>query len=289
MADLLTVDPLKEATNSIKGFFKSQGRKDANAEFHALDKDHSNAASLDEIASFVAHNHQLWAMLSVNLGDTVSEVDCQRIAARVAMELASGLTGEDALQAEITKDQFYQFRERYMVDPKGNQEFFHRAVFATFDKDRNNMLDVEELDGLLETFYSSGALFQGSDVRLPPMDDLKTLILDTFDTDGTGSLSFDAVRKIISGEAAAMAKQMEEDEDAIAEAEAEEKMDRDVEEDEEAKDEDEAAAQQQLAMEEEWAATEAAEKARVEAQEKMEAEEKARVIQEEEWLAAAKA
>lgn len=189
---------VKGSVNGVKGLFKSDCRKESNQLFHQMDVDNSNTASRDEINNFVASNSKLWAMLSVNLNRPENE--CQAVATRVAMELASGLQGEEALQTELTKDQFHQFRKQYILDPKGSQEFFHRAVFATFDVDNNSFLDEDELESFLDTFYQSGSIFQG-DLRLPPKAELKQSILDKFDTEGDRRLCFDRVRGVISGTA----------------------------------------------------------------------------------------
>ena len=162
------------------------------------DKNNNNAACREEIGNFVATNSKLWAMLAVNLNRP--EKECQAVATRVAMELASGLQGEAALKAELTKDQFHKFRKQYILDPAGSQEFFQRAVFAAFDTDNNAVLDEDELDALLGTFYESGSIFQG-DVRLPPKEELKQLILQKYDISGDRRLSFGRVRGIISGTA----------------------------------------------------------------------------------------
>ncbi|CAB9525958.1 expressed unknown protein [Seminavis robusta] len=192
------MDAAKGVTNGVKGAFKSDARKESNKKFHELDKDKSGTACKDEIAEFVASNHNLWAMLSVTLDR--SEESCQDAATRVAMELASGLKGDEALKAELTKEQFHKFRKHYMLDPEGSQEFFQRAVFASFDLDNNSLLDEDELDQLLDTFYKSGSIFKG-DVRLPEKEALKERILQKLDTNHDKRLSFARIRGIISGTA----------------------------------------------------------------------------------------
>jgi hypothetical protein len=181
-----------------KGVFKSVVRKESNKKFHEIDANNTGTADKDEIAKFVAQNHQLWAMLSVSLDQ--SEESCQLAATRVAMELASGLQGDIALQTQLSKDQFHKFRKNYMLDPAGSQEFFQRAVFASFDSDNNALLDEGELDRLLDTFYKSGSIFKG-DIRLPPKEELKGQILNKLDVNKDRRLSFSRVRGIISGTA----------------------------------------------------------------------------------------
>jgi Ca2+-binding EF-hand superfamily protein len=181
-----------------KGIFKSDARKESNKKFHEIDANKDGAADKDEIATFVAQNHELWAMLSVTLDH--SEESCQLAATRVAMELASGLQGDKALQAELSKEQFHKFRKHYVLDPMGSQEFFQRAVFASFDRDNDAVLDEDELERFLETFYKSGSIFKG-DIRLPPKEELKGQILDKLDVKKDKRLSFARVRGIISGTA----------------------------------------------------------------------------------------
>ena len=183
---------------SIKAISHSKTKQESHKEFAKIDSTGTKRACKDKIGAFVASNSELWAMLSVNLD--MSEDDCKLIATRVAMELATGLKGDDAMESEIDKHQFHKFRKHYILDPKGSQEFFHRSVFATFDADQNHYLDEMELDQFLDTFYKSGSIFKG-DVRLPEKAELKRLILNKHDKNKNRRLSFDSVRGIISGAA----------------------------------------------------------------------------------------
>ena len=183
---------------SVKGLMHTKSKQESHKEFARLDSTGTKKACKEKIGAFVASNAELWAMLSVNLD--MSEGDCQLIATRVAMELATGLKGNDAMESEIDKHQFHKFRKHYILDPKGSQEFFHRSVFATFDADQNHYLDDNELDLFLDTFYKSGSIFKG-DVRLPEKAELKRLILEKHDKNKNRRLSFDSVRGIISGAA----------------------------------------------------------------------------------------
>lgn len=182
----------------IKGMMHTKSKQESHKEFARLDSSGTKKACKDKIGAFVASNSELWAMLSVNLD--MSEDDCQLIATRVAMELATGLKGDEAMESVIDKHQFHKFRKHYILDPKGSQEFFHRSVFATFDADQNHYLDEMELDLFLDTFYKSGSIFKG-DVRLPEKAELKRLILEKHDKNKNRRLSFDSVRGIISGAA----------------------------------------------------------------------------------------
>ena len=180
----------------FKGILPTKSKKDSQREFDRLDSNGDNSACKDEIGAFVASNAELWSMLSVNLG--MSEERCQEIATRVGMELATGLEGDEAMNSMVNRRQFHMFRKKYIVDPHGQQEFFHRSVFATFDKDNNSYLDEEELDHFLETFYKSGSIFHG-DIRLPAKEELKSIILARVNDDG--KLSFEIMRGVISGAA----------------------------------------------------------------------------------------
>ena len=44
---------------------------------------------------------------------------------------------------QISAEQFRKFHENYMVDPKGQNEFFNRTVFAAFDANRDGVLNKE--------------------------------------------------------------------------------------------------------------------------------------------------
>jgi hypothetical protein len=152
-----------------------------------------------EIKEFVNSNPSLWAMLQVNLG--ISEDRCKEVACRLVIDLASGTRGEEATEPEITKKEFKTFQKLYIEDPKGSLEFFHRSVFAAFDSDGNGVLDKEETDTFLDTFYVTGSIFQG-DARLPEKEVLKKRILEELDENGDGLFDFDEIRSLISGSAA---------------------------------------------------------------------------------------
>jgi Ca2+-binding EF-hand superfamily protein len=154
--------------------------------------------SHSEIREYVETNPFLWAMLGVNIG--IPEERCIEVASRVVIELASGMQGEEAKKANITKHQFQLFQKKYVDDPKGSQEFFHRSVYDAFDLDGNGVLDKQETDKFLDTFYMTGSIFEGDD-RLPEKEELKKLILEKLDVNGDGEFSFDEIRSLISGSA----------------------------------------------------------------------------------------
>lgn len=152
-----------------------------------------------DIHNFIAATPTSWAMLQVNIG--IPEEECKNVAYRVSLELASGKKGEESRAATISKKQFEKFQRDYITDPKGSQEFFHRCVFAAFDNDANGVLDKEETDKFLDTFYVTGSIFHG-DGRLPEKEVLKKTILDELDKNGDGLFDFDEIRSLISGSAA---------------------------------------------------------------------------------------
>lgn len=151
-----------------------------------------------DIHNFIASTPTCWAMLHVNIG--IPEEECKLVAYRVSLELATGRRGESSGSAAITKKQFQKFQKEYIEDPKGNQEFFHRCVFAAFDEDSNGVLDLDEIDKFLDTFYVTGSIFQGDD-RLPDKETLKNQILEQLDENGDGLFNFDEIRSLISGSA----------------------------------------------------------------------------------------
>lgn len=143
-------------------------------------------------------------MLGVNLN--MSEEKCRQIATDVAFSLAVGKTIRQTKRKRyikknrrLTKQEFHEFRANYIVDPKGSQEFFHRTVFATFDKNGNGTLEDKEVDRFLDIFYEADSIFHG-DKRLPnDKAQLKRLIHEKLDTNNDGVFSFDELRGLISG------------------------------------------------------------------------------------------
>ncbi|CAB9503601.1 expressed unknown protein [Seminavis robusta] len=111
---------------------KHAARKESDAMFQEMDADQSSSASQEEIAKFVASNSQLWSELSRKVMQP-PEVVIQ-VATRVAMELTSGKEGQAALDAELTPEQFHQFRKKYILDSTGSEEFYQRAVLPTMIK-----------------------------------------------------------------------------------------------------------------------------------------------------------
>ena len=165
-----------------------------------MDSNHDHHVTRTDLADYVKSHAELWAMLGVNLG--IEEQKCEDIATRVAFELACGKQGRESFRvSSITGRQWNEFRKKYINDPKGTQEFFHRTVFATFDENYSSSLDEAQLDHFLDTFYTAGSIFKG-DARLPEKEKLRALVYEKLDVDHDGNLSFEELRSLISGSAA---------------------------------------------------------------------------------------
>jgi len=181
---------------------------DSRKEFESLKSPGSKHKSItkDELKGFVVKNVNLWSMLTVNLG--LSDEECQEVATDVAFDLASNAPTKEAKKSGnrealldddmITRDQFHHFRKNFVVDPKGNLEFFHRCVFAAYDEDKNGVLDRNELDEFLDIFYKQDSIFKG-DHRLPKKKELKRIVYDKLDENKDGVLDFNEIRLLISG------------------------------------------------------------------------------------------
>ena len=180
----------------------AETKKDVSGLYHKMEQaelaleSSGNIIPHNELKEFVNTHPQIWAMLSVNC--QIEEDRCKDVAFRVALELVSGKSGHDALNTVLTKGKFKPFQRNYIEDGKGHQEFFHRTVFMAFDEDWNGVLDRDETDKFLDTFYISGSIFQG-DSRLPKKEELKLQILEQLDENGDGMFSFDEIRSLISG------------------------------------------------------------------------------------------
>jgi len=133
-------------------------------------------------------------MLAVNCN--LDENSCKDIASKVAFRLA-GTTAAKGM----TLQQFHDFRITFIENPEGSLEFFQRTVFEVFDKDSNGVLDPRELQAFVALFYEADSIFAG-DSRLPAdKEELVRLIRQRFDSNRDGMLSFDELRKVISGTA----------------------------------------------------------------------------------------
>jgi Ca2+-binding EF-hand superfamily protein len=100
----------------------------------------------------------------------------------------------------MTKEEFKLFKKRVVDDPKGQQLFFRRAVFAAYDADGSGTLDAAELQSFIDIFYQAGSIFKG-DARLPEKDELIRIIYERLDSDGDGLLTFGDLSSVISGSA----------------------------------------------------------------------------------------
>lgn len=182
---------------------RQEVRDESSRIFKKMDADGSNTASREEIYKFVAHHEELWEKLSRKLNQPKDKA--RMAATRAAMELASGLKGQEALDAEITKDQFHDFRKKYILDPEGSEEFFQRAIFANFDADHSGELDQDELENFLGAIYDTRDVRKGR-ISLLSQDQMKDLIMETCDTDGDKTLSFSEVKNIMRGDATELNK-----------------------------------------------------------------------------------
>ena len=190
----------------------------------ANDVDTNNDGKIQrlELLKYIEKNANLWAMLGVNLN--LAESKCQEIATNVAYQMAKLQLSIDDIKdndngknkgskletykslrdlpdseklREPTVAEFQSFIN-FVNHPKGEQEFFQRTVFATYDKDQNGYLDRNELDSFLNIFYEANSIFAG-DVRLPTKEKLKEQVLETLDKNNDGKLEFQEIRQLISG------------------------------------------------------------------------------------------
>ena len=160
-----------------------------------------------EMAKFIARNEKLYMMLAVNLQLPVEK--CQEIATNVAFQMSKRSDPNTSLrdlseatkQREPTLEEFDVFLT-FLEQPTGQQEFFHRTVFATFDLDGSGYVEPHELDNFLNIFYASGSIFAG-DARLPKQSKLKKEVMRQLDTNRDGKLEFNELRTLISGGARA--------------------------------------------------------------------------------------
>jgi len=160
-----------------------------------------------EMASFIARNEKLYMMLSVNLQLSVDR--CQTIATNVAYQMSKRSDPNGSLRdlSEATRlrdpalEEFDRFL-KFLEEPKGQQEFFQRTVFSSFDVDDNGYIEEKEIDDFLDVFYHAGSIFAG-DTRLPCKARLKEEVMRQLDTNGDGRLDFSELRTLISGGARA--------------------------------------------------------------------------------------
>ena len=201
-----------------------QKREMTNREINDLDEKGYVIVTEDEVKDFVLSHPTMYVMLHVNTG--IPEEECQQVAIRVAKDLilqkhfhshhpedesivSSSATQqvEPEVQNEhehdddpelMTRRQFMSFVKHYVENPKGAQEFFHRTVFSAFDSDANGVLDKEEVEVFLNTFYKSGSIFQG-DIRLPEKDSLMEMIDKEMHGDPSRTFTFDEIRNVMCG------------------------------------------------------------------------------------------
>ena len=171
-----------------------------------VDVNNDGLISREELRAFIAKNEKLYLMLSVNLNIPADQ--CRDIATDVAYLMAKrgydqtmslrDLTSSTRLRLPTIFQSFLNFLDQ----PKGQQEFFHRTVFAVYDLDMSGYIEPDELDNFLNVFYEAGSIFAG-DVRLPQKATLRKEVMRQLDTNGDGKLEFSELRTLISGGARA--------------------------------------------------------------------------------------
>lgn len=183
-SETIEFDEEKEVRDSLALFEEAHGHHyDASAHKHAT-------ASRREMTNFVESHNELWMMLAVRV--KVHWKEAVLSVTRAAMELATGLEGKEALHAKLTPQQFHQFREKYILDEEGSREFFHRAIFAVFDRAMTGFLNEKEIEDLLDFICGAKLAFP----RCPPKEKLQENISKILDTKPKGErlLTFQEVR-----------------------------------------------------------------------------------------------
>jgi Ca2+-binding EF-hand superfamily protein len=183
------------------------GTPKVSKEAKRVDLNHDGLIQKTELAKFIARNEKLYMMLSVNLQLPVEK--CQEIATNVAFQMSKRSNPNASLrdlseatkQREPTLAEFNRFLG-FLEEPRGQQEFFHRTVFSTFDLDGSGYIEPHELDNFLDIFYQAGSIFAG-DARLPKKSTLKKEVMKQLDTNRDGKLEFTELRTLISGGARA--------------------------------------------------------------------------------------
>lgn len=176
-------------------------------EVRDLDVNNDGKISKDEMMKFIERNAKLWAMLSVNCN--IPEEKCRTIARDVAYQMAKNrnvsmrdMSANDK-KREPTVAEFEHFVANIINQPKGQQEFFHRTVFAAFDANNNGYLETNEFDKFLDVFYEAGSIFAG-DARLPDKATLKATAMKELDKNGDGKLEFSELRPLLAGDRSAL-------------------------------------------------------------------------------------
>ena len=168
------------------------------SEFNEIHTGSREGITRDELAVYIEKHAELWAMLSVNLN--ISEDECKMIATEVAFQMSCRIDKNALKKRKSIMDvsEFHNFRKAIIDNPQGQVSFFHRTVFAAFDKDNSGTLNSEELNNFLELFYQADSIFAG-DFRLPEKEELKKIIYSKFDKNGDKLLTYDEMHDIISG------------------------------------------------------------------------------------------
>lgn len=188
----------------------SAASKEAVQEALEWDKDKDGKVSKEELEGYIEANAQLWSMLAVNCN--LPEDKCRDIAVRVAYQMAKwdksiqdpvSQMSQSEIDREPTVREFSKLLD-FVRSPKGNLEFFHRTVFAAFDRNQNGVLEPDELDDFLSIYYEAGSIFAG-DFRLPSKSVLKQNVMQQFDQDGDGKIDFEELQTLLSAGGNALA------------------------------------------------------------------------------------
>lgn len=182
--------------NSCCKTAEAKAMKASKKEFKLHQTRRKSGLTHEEVEVYIEKHAELWAMLSVNLN--IEEAKCKEIATRVAFAIGQEENDIRKRKSVMTVKEFHTFRSTVLENPKGQQDFFQRTVFAAYDQDHNGKLDSTELDKFLDLFYSAGSIFKG-DVRLPPKSELKEQLYSRLNKDQYQTLTFEELRDVISG------------------------------------------------------------------------------------------
>lgn len=174
----------------------TQTRIESKKIFQKIDADGGGGICIQEVQEFIMEDALYTKLKSLAVRLNKAPEETAKVAAKICLELATGKTGAEAHEAELTQQEFHRFRKKYMIDPAGAEELFQRSVFANFDADGSGELDEDELMPLLDTVFNAPGQ---TSRRSFTMAEMKDLVMDNFDADGDNTLSFAEVRGIISG------------------------------------------------------------------------------------------
>ena len=139
-----------ESRQLMDQLFPLMSDEDFASAFAQIDADGDGEVSFDEFAAW-------WTEEIRRVAGAASEPEPEPEAAGLRSTTSGSLaTAADWLrattwargkeEAQLTEDEFLRFFEGFVQSPHGQQEFFHRTVFAAFDRDGNGVLDAQEVD-----------------------------------------------------------------------------------------------------------------------------------------------